>query len=67
LTLLSPRFRGEAAYYRRLADQITSAEKTMALNQATFHELAVADAPNQAAFHFTLPRIHFSFDTWPDR
>jgi hypothetical protein len=45
LTLLSPRFRGEAAYYRRLGDQITSAEKTMALNQTTFHQLAVADAP----------------------
>ncbi len=32
-------------YSRRLADQIVSTEKTMAVNQATFHELAVADAP----------------------
>ena len=32
-------------YYRKLADQIVSTEKTMALNQTTFHELAVADAP----------------------
>jgi hypothetical protein len=31
--------------YRTLADQIMSTEKTMVLNQATFHELAVADAP----------------------
>jgi hypothetical protein len=32
-------------YSRRLADQIVSTEKTMAVNDATFHELAVADAP----------------------
>ncbi|MGD0814946.1 MAG: hypothetical protein ABSA83_15180 [Verrucomicrobiota bacterium] len=32
-------------YSRTLADQIVSTEKTMAVNQATFHELAVADAP----------------------
>jgi hypothetical protein len=31
--------------YRALADQIMSTEKTMALDQTTFHELAVADAP----------------------
>ena len=35
----------KAHYYRRLADQITSTERTMAVNQTTFHELAVADAP----------------------
>jgi hypothetical protein len=35
----------KARYYRRLSDQIMSTEKTMALNQTTFHELAVADAP----------------------
>jgi len=35
----------KAHYYRRLADRIMSTAKTMALNQSTFHELAVADAP----------------------
>jgi hypothetical protein len=35
----------KAHFTRRLADQIVSTEKTMALNQNTFHELAVADAP----------------------
>ena len=35
----------KAHYYRRLADQIMSTEKTMAVNQTAFHELAVADAP----------------------
>jgi hypothetical protein len=35
----------KAHYYRRLADQIMSAEKTMALNQPTFHKQAAADAP----------------------
>ncbi|HEY3863985.1 MAG TPA: hypothetical protein VGO59_19080 [Verrucomicrobiae bacterium] len=35
----------KAHYYRRLADEIMSTEKTMAVNQATFHELTVADAP----------------------
>jgi hypothetical protein len=35
----------KAHYYRTLADQITSTERTMAVNQTTFHELAVADAP----------------------
>jgi hypothetical protein len=33
----------KAHYERALADQIVSTEKSMALNQATFHELAVAD------------------------
>jgi hypothetical protein len=35
----------KAHYYRRLADEIISTERTMALNQTTFHQLAVADAP----------------------
>jgi len=35
----------KAHFDRRLADQITSTERTMAVNQTTFHELAVADAP----------------------
>lgn len=35
----------KAHYERKLAEQIVSTERTMALNQTTFHELAVANAP----------------------
>ena len=35
----------KAHYERTLAEQIISTERTMAVNQTTFHELAVADAP----------------------
>ncbi len=38
-------FKIKTHYERTLADQIVSTERTMAVNQATFHELAVADAP----------------------
>ena len=43
--MVRPKPATASGYYRRLADQIMSTEKTMALNQTTFHELAVADAP----------------------
>jgi hypothetical protein len=38
-------FKMKTHYENALAEQIKSTEKTMALNQATFHELAVANAP----------------------
>jgi hypothetical protein len=38
-------FKIKTHYENALAEQIASTEKTMALNQTTFHELAVADAP----------------------
>jgi hypothetical protein len=38
-------FKIKSHYENALAERIVSTEKTMAVNQSTFHELAVADAP----------------------